>query len=259
MTKQNNPLYRLRLFSLNDVIQAMGMTRSAAASALLRWQRQGIIQMVRRDMYAVTDNATGNALSDKYEIATRLSSTSFVGWHSALEFHGLAHQVFFTTYVGSSSRFNPFSFGGVDYCCCKPAFMPTPENGVITPVGNPYVRVTDLERTIVECCDQLDKAGGVEELQHCLEGIAVLDETRLLCYLAAVGKAVVYQKVGFMLETNCPQAHVSEAFFETCREKSALHTKHLTSDGHSDKFVARWRLYVPHSLIDPTPTEDDLI
>jgi len=254
-----SPLYKLRVFSLNDIMQAIGMTRTAAASALLRWQQQGVIQMVRRDMYVVTDIASGSALADKYEIATRISTTSYVGWHTALEFHGLAHQAFFSAYVGSCSRFNPFSFGGIDYNCCKPSMMATEDNGVITPVGNPYVRVTDLERTIIDCCDQPDKAGGVEELGHCLEGVTLLDENRLLRYLSAIGKAVVYQKVGFMLETFCMQAHLSETFFETCREKSALYTKHLTSDDNSDKFVARWRLYVPHLLLNRTLTEDVII
>lgn len=254
-----SPLYKLRIFSLDDVVQAFGMTSSAAASALIRWQQQEVIQMVRRDMYAVIDNASGSVLADKYEIATRLSPTSYVGWHTALEFHGLAHQPFFTAYVGSNSRFNPFSFGGIDYCRCKPSIVVTEENGVITPVGNPYVRVTDLERTIIDCCDQSDKAGGIEELGHCLEGVTLLEEKRLLYYLSAIGKAVTYQKTGFMLETFCPQAHLSEDFFETCREKSALHTKHLTSDGNSDKFITRWRLYVPHILINQTLTEDDII
>ncbi len=252
-------LYKLRIFSLNDIMQSFCMTRSAAASALLRWQQQGIIQMIRRDMYTVTDYASGSALADKYEIATRLSPTSYVGWHTALEFHGLAHQPFFTAYVGSSSRFNPFNFGGTDYYYCKSHVIATAENGVITPVGNPYVRVTDLERTIVDCCDQPDKAGGVEELSHCLEGVTLLEEKRLLHYLSAIGKAVTYQKTGFMLETFCTQAHLSEAFYEICREKSALHTKYLTSDGSSDMFIARWRLYVPYLLINNTMTEDDII
>lgn len=254
-----SPLYKLRIFSLNDIMQAFGMTRPAAASALLRWQQQDVIQMIRRDMYTVIDNASGSALVDKYEIATRISPTSYVGWHTALEFHGLAHQPFFTACVGSYSRFNPFCFGGIDYYCCTSSIIPTEENGVVTPVGNPYVRVTDLERTIVDCCDQPDKAGGIEELQHCLEGVTLLDEKRLLHYLSAIGKAVIYQKTGFMLETFCTQAHLSEAFYETCREMSALHTKYLTTDGNSDMFITRWRLYVPHILINQTLAEDDII
>ena len=58
------------------------MTRSAAASALLRWQQQGIIQNVRRDMYAIIDLTSGGRLADKYEISSRITSTSYVGWHT---------------------------------------------------------------------------------------------------------------------------------------------------------------------------------
>ena len=44
----------------------------------------------------------------------------------------------------------------------QPPFEPTAENGVITPKGNPYVHVTDLERTVIDCCDRIERAGGIE-------------------------------------------------------------------------------------------------
>lgn len=82
----------------------------------------------------------------------------------------------------------------------QPPFESTAENGVITPKGNPYVRVTDLERTVIDCCDRIERAGGIEELLHCMEGISLFDESKLEKYLALYNKAFLYQKVGFILE-----------------------------------------------------------
>lgn len=77
------------------------------------------------------------------------------------------------------SRFKDFAFEGIDFVYCAAPFEPTAENGVITPKGNPYVRITDLERTVIDCCDRIERAGGIEELLHCMEGISLLDEPKL--------------------------------------------------------------------------------
>ena len=92
----------------------------------------------------------------------------------------------------------------------QPPFEPTAENGVITPKGNPYVHVTDLERTVIDCCDRIERAGGIEELLHCMEGISLLDEPKLEKYLALYNKAFLYQKVGFILEHSKEHHHISD-------------------------------------------------
>ena len=108
-------LYQLRVFSLHDLINHLGMTRSAASGALARWQEQGIVKMVRRNLYVAIDLATGTPIADKYELASCISTASYVGWHTALEFHGFAHQPFYNAYVANGKRFSKFRFEDVDY------------------------------------------------------------------------------------------------------------------------------------------------
>ena len=93
------------------------------------------------------------------------------------------------------------------------------EDGVITPKGNPLVRVTDLERTLLDCFDRIDRAGGIEELLHCMESVVLLDENKLSGYLKLYNKSFLYQKTGFLLERIKDRAHVSDEFICTCREK----------------------------------------
>ena len=243
------PLYKLRILALDDVMRELHLTPSAAAASLVRWQNQGLLQMVRKNMYVVIDPATDAPLADKYELGSKISPTSYIGWHTALEFHGVAHQPFYNAYVGSQSRFNSFRFDGTDFQCFASPFTASEENGIITPMGNPYVRVTDLERTIVDCCDRIERAGGIEELLHCLESITLLDESKLITYLNLYDKAYLYQKVGYLLEKTQASHHVGDSFITMCRNRGALHTKHLTTTGDSDTYVCRWKLYVPKSCI----------
>lgn len=238
-------LYKMRIFSREDVMTRFETSRDSAAAALQRWQKQGLVTLIRRNMYSVIDLSTGRTLADAYEIATRISPSAYVGWHSALEFHGLAHQPFYVKFVGSDTRFNNFRFDNVEYQYCKSPLIPSDESGMVTPMGNPYVCVTDLERTIVDCCDRIDRAGGAEELMHCLEGVVMLDEEKLLRYLSLYDKAFLYQKVGFVLERVQEQTRISADFINICQARGALSPQRLTNGPDSNKFVNRWRLYVP--------------
>jgi ribosomal protein L15 len=120
--------------------------------------------------------------------------------------------------------------------------------GMMTPKGNPYVRVTDVESTLLDCFNRIDRAGGIEELLHCMEGIVLLNEERLIDYLARYDKAFLYQKTGYLLERIKEQANISESLLELCRAKGTKSVKWLTNNEESDTFVNKWRMYVPQEL-----------
>ena len=67
------------------------------------------LKKVRNGLYVIVDSA-GYVYSSKFEIASKISKDSFVSYHSALEFHGVANQVFSDVIVCSSTRFNNFEF-----------------------------------------------------------------------------------------------------------------------------------------------------
>jgi hypothetical protein len=57
------------------------------------------------------------------------------------------------------------------------------QEGIIEAKNTTGVRVTDIERTVIESIRDYNKIGGFEELLNCLEGIHYLDEAKLLRYL----------------------------------------------------------------------------
>lgn len=247
MTEILGIAYRLRIFTLCELTDAVKESNPLQISKLLqRWQRQGMVVQVRRNLYCMVDLATRLPICSKYEIGSHLSESSYISYHSALELHGLAHQPFNEVFVSSQSRFNSFRYDDVDYIYCRQ----TANNikGVGSPKGNPFVRVTDMEWTLLDCFDRIDRAGGIEELLHCMEGVVLIDEEKLTAYLAAFNKAFLYQKTGYLLERIKEQAHVSVSFLALCREKGTKSVKWLTNNDESDTFVNRWRLYVPQVL-----------
>ena len=119
---------------------------------------------------------------------------------------------------------------------------------MMNPKGNPYVRVTDIESTLLDCFDRIDRAGGIEELLHCMESIVMLDEEKIIHYLEEYDKAFLYQKSGYLLEHIKEQANLSDSLIELCRAKGIKSVKWLTNDEESDTFVSKWRMYVPQEL-----------
>ena len=86
-------LHNKLLFTLQDVAIEMGNTRSAQA-LLMRYQRQGYISKVRRGLYCVNNIASLLPEVNKFQVASAVTSTSYVAYHAAMEYHGLAHQVY---------------------------------------------------------------------------------------------------------------------------------------------------------------------
>lgn len=249
MTDTLGLAYRLRVFTLRELADAVREDNPLQVSKLLqRWLQQGLVVQVRRNLYCMIDLGTGLPVCNKYEIGSHLSVSSCISYHTALEFHGLAHQPFNEVFVASQTRFTPFRFDDVDYIFCRQTAVDMV--GAVTPKGNPFIRVTDVERTLLDCFDRIDRAGGIEELLHCMESVVMIDEEKLLTYLEAFGKAFLYQKTGFLLERIKAQANISDKFLELCREKGTMSVKWLTNDSESDTFVNRWRLYVPNILTE---------
>lgn len=238
-------LYKLRIFTLEELSEVLKGKLKSVQGVLASYKQQGWIVSIRRNTYCMVDIASKQPVCNKYEIGSHLSPTACISYHTALEFHGLAHQPFNEVFVKSLSRFNSFAFEDIDYTYCRQ----TKEIiGVMNPKGNPYVRVTDVESTLLDCFDRIDRAGGIEELLHCMEGIVLLNEERLIDYLAKYNKAFLYQKTGYLLERIKEQANISESLLELCRAKGTKSVKWLTNNEESDTFVNKWRMYVPQEL-----------
>ena len=146
---------------------------------LYKYSRRNSIVRIRRNVYLPTNPVDGFVDENKYEIGCNSVPGSYLSYHSAMEFYGLQNQVWNRIYLSSAKRFRPFEFEFVEY-------MYAPDRhreGIVRPAEHVSVRVTDMERTILDCIDQPDLAGGLEELVYNLELMGTVDEDRLLRYL----------------------------------------------------------------------------
>lgn len=236
-------LHGIKLFTLQDVSALTG-NENTAQSLLASGTSDATICHIRTNLYGVTDLATGQCAANKYEIASNISETACVAYHSAMEYHGLGHQLFNEMSVISDSTFRTFEFEGVTYVRRQPKIT----EGVIVPVMNSKVRVTDLERTVIDCIDRIKYAGGLEELLNNFTNVAYIDEVKMKTYLDAYGKASLYQKAGFLLSMYKKQWRLSAGFFNHCKARIGKSTRYLTDVADHTDYVSEWRLCVPENM-----------
>ena len=165
------------LFRTQEILDNFTTERSMQVK-LKALTENGRIEKIKNGLYATVNSLTGDIFASRFEIASALFENACVAYHSALEFHGLGNQMFSEVQVFTEKRYNPFIFNGLEY----KFFSYTAKGGIMRLEQNAEIVVTDLERTVVDCIDRIDLAGGLEELVTALNGITHLDEQVLLSY-----------------------------------------------------------------------------
>lgn len=230
-------------FTWEDVCNMVG-NPNTASNLIQNYLKKGYIKSVKRNLYVAINIADDMPVSNRFVIASHITSSAYVSHHSAYSYYGYTNQVFYDVYVSSASRFNPFEFDGFTYRYVLSRI----DEGVDKKADG--VTVTDLERTIIDSINDFEKIGGLEELLRCLFMIPYTDETKLLRYLKCYGKQFLYQKTGFLLEHFKDSMKISDGFFEQCASHLTKSVRYLYR-GLNDyaQYDKRWQLYVPRNLL----------
>ncbi len=230
-------------FTREEIAEMVGNLHTAD-SLLYSYKKKNYIQSVRRNLYVAISPETGNPVCNPYEIASKMFADSYVSHHAAFEFHGMANQVFSEITVCSQTRFRSFEYDGRIFQYGGIGI----DKGIKT-VGK--VRVTDLERTIVDNIKDFSRIGGLEELLHCLSVVTYVETDRLLSYLKAYQNQFLYQKVGYLLSL-FPNMKLSDDFFMECKKGAQKSVRYLYEDLRFEKvdLIKEWALYVPNNLND---------
>lgn len=231
------------VFTIEHVNQYYNNIESAR-SAVKRLLRNGLAVKIRNNLYTCISGETDAPLANRYQIASALTSTSYLSHHSAMEYYGISDQVFYEVYVSSETSFREFEFDGYMYCyvCSKCS------EGIETIKYSGGVRVADKERAVIDSIKDLDKIAGLEEVVDNIQTISALREKRLLAYLECYNNQFLYQKTGLLLKSQQQRLGLSNEFFQICKDRVGLSKRYLTKDCKEGKYDTIWRLVVPSQM-----------
>ena len=134
------------------------------------------------------------------------------------------------------------------------------KEGVVEAKNTTGVRITDLERTVIDSIRDFNKIGGFEELINCLEGVHYLDEKILKRYLDIYNTQGLYQKAGFLLDHFRKEMQFSKEFLEYCKSKIGKSKRYLVNEAKENSYYnSEWELMVPEGLFEITDQGDDIL
>ena len=231
-------------------------TRDRALAALCA---SGDLVRIRRGVYVRSQPECGRP--DPYVVASRLAPDAVLGLRTALEARGVipptARQCVYFTRLGETGR-GPVWRGTRMLRISHPVplvragkeFMET--ELIAAPAGG-RMRVTTVERAVVDMMDRPRLAGDWLQIFGVLDAIPSLDLERVVCYVASLGNATTAAKTGWILEHRQDRFGVSPGIL--CRlEHMRPRGPHYLSRSHrvSGRYVARWNLVVPPPLLSTT-------
>jgi predicted transcriptional regulator of viral defense system len=238
--KHYGRLLQMGCFTRKDLTQMVG-GENTAGSLIYSYKKKGLIKSVRRNLFVAISLETGQPVASRFSIASHAAPDAVVSHHSAFEYHGYANQVYYEMYVTAQTRFRSFEYDGISYRCLSGDI----DHGVLERPGG--VRVSDIERTVLDSINDFERVGGLEELLRCLEMVPCLDAEKLLGYLAEYDTGYLYQKAGYILEHLREALYLPDSFFDSCKGAIPKTKRYLYKGLQKQPHVlsADWRLYVP--------------
>lgn len=195
-------------------------------SALKRLMNQKMIMKIRNNLYTCVSGETGAPVANRFQIACMITDSAYISHHTAIEYYGMSDQVFYDVYVSSKTRFHDFDFDGYTF---KYVSSKT-QTGVEEVQYSGGIRVTDLEKTLIDSVKDMDKIAGIEEIIAFIQSIHKLNEQKLRKYLEEYQNQFLYQKIGYLLEAYSSTTGITDEFYKICLEHIGKSKRYLSKD-----------------------------
>lgn len=237
------------VFTFNQAYKFASTSKASLSRLLNKYINQNKILKIRDGLYYIVPFGQDTVTPNPYKVAASLTSDYYLAYHTALELHGSAYTTFNSKYVAASKPFKPFSCRSVTYQSVKPLNNDI-KTGIIEMTMNSLaVKVSDRERTVIDCLDRLNYSGGIEETVKSLHNFPSVNFDKLFKYLKKLNRKILFSKTGWMLQLLKEQWNVEDKFLIKLRKNLSKRPMYLVKrEGEKYKFNSEWNLMVPANL-----------
>lgn len=244
------------VFRVEDFVAAHAHAgdRSPATSLTLlkRGVAAGRYLHLRRGLYAVVPPGVEpeRAEVDPFLLASVHTPDAAIAFHAALELHGRGYSTWSRLHVWTQHRSKPWTWRGVEIVpVLAERDGETVLPGIVTrPHAGGFVRVTSVERTVVDVLDQPDKGGGWEEILRSFAMIEFVDVEAVVADAISRGRALTAARVGWVLGLRQAEWHVEAGHLAALRGRRPSSPTYLDSSRTPGRLDGAWNLIVPEQL-----------
>jgi len=238
-------------------LDAEGSRSLKTQEALLAYHvKTGRILRVRRGLYAsVPFGASPDTFPvDTFLLTGKMAEDAVLGYHTALEFHGKAYSVREEFLFLTAKAVRPLSFRGYEFRGVRfPQALVRKKREFFAVdkaerAGLP-IRVTSLERALVDVLDRPDLGGGWEEIWRSLESVEFFDMDKVVDYTFLLENASTAAKVGLYLEQHQKDLMVDDVHLDRLRQCIPKQPTYMARNSKG-RLVKKWNLVVPSQVLD---------
>lgn len=230
-----------KVFNFEDICEITG-NPNTAKSLIKAELEKNHIKKIAYNLYILCNLDKQQPIGTPYEIGSKIVKDAFISYRSALEYYAKVEPIYRTIYVSAKRKFETFNFKGYHYKYFS-------NNGEFGIVDKKYIRITDKERTVLDCINKPELAGGDDKLVKNLELIGKLNGNKILDYLYKYNSKKMYTKTGFILEWLNYVFNVEQDVIDYCKSRRA-NTKYYFNEKTRDNIlIENWTLRVPRKIL----------
>lgn len=235
-------------FTLTDVQVITGLAHASARSLVRNAVARGLVARLKPGLFVLIPPELGSAREfsgNPYVVARELAAGAdyYISHASAMELHRMATQPQFVIFTSTTKRLRARTIHGTDFrfVFLKPEYLFGVANHWVTKQDS--VRISDLQRTVIDGLRQPEYCGGVTEVAKGLwMRRADMNPVRLVDYALRLGIGAVIRRLGYLLELYqlAPKGDLD-------RLRSALTATYVVLDPllpREGRHLSSWRLQV---------------
>jgi len=231
-------------------------SRHTSNNLLAKHVAAGRIVRLRRGLYATVPRGVeaDKAPVDPYLVTTKLTDDAVVAYHAALQFHGRAYSLWRRFHYATRKRTRRFSFRDLEFIPLQapPTLRHLPSLGagvVERRHSGGVVRITTLERTLVDVLEAPLRSGGWEEVWRSLEMVEFFDLDAVIDCVSQLASSLTAARVGFFLEQHSEELMVEDEHIDALRRLAPAAPRYLDNRREPGQLVSAWNLIVPHRIL----------
>ncbi|MFB3886848.1 MAG: transcriptional regulator [Thermodesulfobacteriota bacterium] len=224
---------------------------------LAYYARKGRLLHVKRGLYAVVPSGANlkTFSVDPFLLAAKMTPDAVLAYHTALEFYGKAHSVRESFYYLTNTFPRPLTFRGYRFRGVRfPKKLGDEKRlfGVNAEERSGVsMRVTSLERTLVDVLDRPDLSGGWEEVWRSLESVEFFNLDQVVEYALLLKNSTTAAKVGFFLDQHRDALMVNDSYLDTLRGLRPQKPHYMMRTSRKPgRLVSNWNLVVPVEILN---------
>lgn len=184
--------YEVSIFSIVTIENQLHQTFKNLNEILENLAQKKFLNRLERGKYC------RSTFKNDMVIGCFLTSNGTVAYWSALNLHGLTEQFSNTMFIQTTKQKEPKSISGTTFQFIK--LKPSKIAGIVKQgYGSNAFKMTDVEKTIVDCFDLPQYSGGYAELIRAFAD-ALLDSQKMIDYCKVIENIAVTKRIACLIE-----------------------------------------------------------